>query len=116
MKKGDSERNAPLLAATERFDVTMTGRKVEQFEEEFHLHLNVFIWQLMETTEVFQRLLDGEFAVEGQYLRHVTDTSTGDAALFGARLTAKDVDLSTVETATANDAAEQRRLTASASP
>ena len=37
VKKGDGERDAPLLAATQRFDVTMTGRKIQQFGEKLQL-------------------------------------------------------------------------------
>ena len=84
----------------------MTGRKVEQFEEEIHLWFDERIGQFVDASEIFQRLLDGEFAVEGQFLRHVTDSGTGNAALFGARFSTKDVDLSTVETATTDDPTE----------
>jgi hypothetical protein len=37
VKKGDRKRNASLLAPTEGFDVTMTGRQIEQFKKEFNL-------------------------------------------------------------------------------
>ena len=61
-----------------------------------------------------ESLFDCEFAIESQFLRHITDSWTGNAALLSARLTTKDVNFSTVETATADDAAEQRRLAATA--
>ena len=93
----------------------MTGRKVEQFEEEIHLWFDERIGQFVDASEIFQRLFDGEFAVEGQFLWHVTDSGAGNAALFGARLTTKDVHFAAVETATTDDAAEQRRLAATAS-
>ena len=65
--------------------------------------MDVFIRQFEQTTEIFQRLLDSEFAVESQFLGHVTDSWTGNATLFRARFTTKDENLSTVETATTDD-------------
>ena len=65
--------------------------------------MDVFIRQFEQTTEIFQRLLDSEFAVESQFLRHVTDSGAGNTTLFGAGLNAKDVYLSTIKTTTTDD-------------
>ena len=106
VEKSDGERDASLLSATERSDESVTGWQIEQLKEKFHLRFDKRIGQIVHAAEIFQRLFDCKFAIEGQFLRHVTDTGTGNATLLGPGLTAKDVNFSTVETATTDDATQ----------
>ena len=106
VEKSDSERDASLLSATERSDESVTGWQIEQLKEKFHLRFDKRIGQIVHAAEIFQRLFDCKFAIESQFLRHVTDSWTGNATLLGPGLTAKDVNFSTVETATTDDATQ----------
>ena len=114
MENGDSEGNAPLLAAAQRLDVAMGRRQVEQVKEEVHLRFDESLGQFVDAPKVLERLLDGEFAVQGQLLRHVADARAGDPALHRAGLATKHQHFSAVEAAPADDAAQQCRLAAPA--
>ena len=113
VEEGDSEGYASLLTAAERLDAAVSGRKVKQFEEKFHLRLDELVRKAVDAAEVFQRLFDGELAVEGKLLRHVTDARTGNSGFRRSGLSAKNQHLAGIEAAPADDAAEQRSLAAS---
>lgn len=106
VKQSDGEWNASLLAAAERFDVAMTGRQIEQVKQKFHLRFDEGGRQVVDAPKVLQRLFDGEFAVQSQFLRHVADPRTGDPAFDRTRLSTKHQHFAAVEAAPANDAAE----------
>ena len=103
VEKSDGERDASLLSATERSDESVTGWQIEQLKEKFHLRFDKRIGQIVHAAEIFQRLFDCKFAIESQFLRHVTESWTGNATLFSPGLATKDGNLSAVETTTTND-------------
>ncbi len=113
MEESDSEGYAALLTAAERLDAAVSGRKVKQFEQKFHLRLDELVRKAVDAAEVLERLFDGELAVEGELLRHVTDARAGNSGLRGSGLSAKYQHLAGIEAAPADDAAEQRGLAAS---
>ena len=106
VKQSDGEGNASLLSAAERFDVAMTRRQIEQVEQELHLRFDEGGGQVVDAPKVLQRLFDGEFAIESQFLWHVADPRTGDPAFDRAGLSTEHEHLTAVEAAPANDAAE----------
>ena len=106
MENGDSEGNAPLLAAAQRLDVAMGRRQVQQFKEELHLRLDECWRQIVNTPKVLERLFDGKIAIQGEFLRHVADPRAGDAAFRRARLATQDQHFPTVQSAPADDAAQ----------
>ena len=60
VKKGDGERDASLLSATQRFDVAMTRRKIQQFGQKFQLRIDKIHLQIVDATEIVKRFLDAE--------------------------------------------------------
>jgi len=114
VEKSHSERDTALLSTAERLDKTVRRRQIEQLEQEFHLRLDEGWRQLVDTTEVFKSLLDAKFSVKGQFLGHVSDTTTRNATLYRSGLTAKHHHFTAVETATSDNTAQQRCFTATA--
>ena len=60
VKKGDGERDASLLSATQRFHVTMTRRKIQQFRQKFQLRIDKIRLQIVDATEIVKRFLDAK--------------------------------------------------------
>ena len=116
VEESDGEGHSPLLAAAERLDGAVRRRQIQQFEQKLHLRLDEGGWQLVDTTEVLERLLDAEFAVQGQFLGHVAHSTPRDAALGRPGFAAEHHHFAAVETASTHDAAQQRRFTATTCP
>ncbi len=114
MEQGDGERDASLLSAAQRLDVTIAGRQVQQFGQKLQLRVDKGGPQIVDATKILESLLDGEVAEQGQLLWHVANARAGHAALRSARLVAKDQYLAAVQAATANQTAEQSRFPAPA--
>ena len=116
MEQGDGERDAPLLAAAQRMDVTIARRQVQQIGQKLQLRFNKARPQIIDATKVLEGLLDGEKAVQCQLLRHVTDSRAGDAALRSAGFVTQYQHLSAVEAPATDYATQKGRLAAPTSP
>ena len=71
-----------------------------------NLILDERIGQFVESAEEVEGLFDAEFSIKSQFLRHVTDSRTGNATFFRPRYATKNVHLAAIQVVSTDDTAQ----------